>query len=188
MIRPMVTSMIKPMVRPMAGRQYYTFDGIDDYITIPSANLVAGDTVSLKFVAPSVWMGGFTYILTNSGGFSSSLRVNSSGNFNIGGYTGTIDGAAIVSGVTVAPTDALEHLLVLTKTTDEDLTLIGARFDFTDLANFPIYNLRITSPTTEVNRFYPIDDGWANNPVIRDTINGQNGTLINGQESGWGSV
>jgi len=35
---------------------------------------------------------------------------------------------------------------------------------------------------------YPVDDGWSNNPTIRNTGSGANATLINGLESGWETI
>ena len=32
---------------------------------------------------------------------------------------------------------------------------------------------------------YPVNDGWANNPLIRNTGSGPNAALVNGQSSGW---
>mgnify|MGYP000037542773 CR=1 FL=1 len=162
-------------------------NGLSQYMTIPKVDLVAGDVVRLKFIAPTSWSTVTnTYLLTGVGSTDHRLNVYSDAGvpkFAIGGYaSATTDGNPLP---VVAPTDGLEHTVTLTKTNAGDLSVIGARFTFDQLANSPIYDLKINDGSVYN---YPIDDGFANNPVIRNAADPSgltDGTAVNFTEATW---
>jgi len=43
----------------------------------------------------------------------------------------------------------------------------------------------VLAETSNDWRFYPIADGWGNNPTLVETLIGANATLVNGLESNW---
>lgn len=155
-------------------RWQYNFDGIDDYsrflVPIP---LFAGDVVEFDFIANTQQAYKNSYFLDGS---SSSNRLYLYDNFhentlsyNAAVSTITMDG----SGAVITPLDGESHHVVLTLRAEAELGFLGARYTMTEFANKVIKNLRITraNPTDQYpDLFWPMDDGWANNPVMRQTI------------------
>jgi hypothetical protein len=170
---------LKPSGSPEL-RWYYGFDGIDDYTTIPQSDLVAGDTVEFKFVAPPSYAGKHRAFVYGTG---MGMYLNQSDDLvRIDGATATLDGA-ILPNVSALPKDGLEHTVVLTITTTSFMTHVGSNTVGGSNANFPIYDVDVQAVSG--NRFYAINDGWASNPVIADSVGGQHGTAINFNEPRW---
>lgn len=172
-------------------RYIYKLDGIDDYITLGSPSiLTSGDTVSLKFIAPTLIPAGATWVLIGGvrGGSPTAILWKESGtdqweSTNI--VSMTLDGIPVTLGVDTMPSDGLEHEVVLVMdNVVESMNSIGARQDGgLNPSGFPIYDVDIQAASG--NRFYAINDGWSANPVIADSIGGNNATANNFEESNW---
>ena len=162
----------------VGSRQYYNFDGVDDYIEIPTVNLVAGDTVTFRFTGnDGLLSGNHTPIDTVS---RSRVRILS-GVWNIGGGTATINGEPLTTNM-IPPTSG-EHEVVFTLTGATTFSEFGKQTGSGNHFGGVLYDLGVTAVSG--SRFYPIDDGWADNPAIRDTVGGQDGTAINFNEENW---
>lgn len=112
---------------------------------------------------------------------STSIYVSISNDIALQGGTATLDGININS--TPMPTDGLEHTIVFTANKAGNIGAIGNRIGGGFGSNFPIYGVEINAASG--NRFYPVGDGWSKNPVIADTISGQDGTANNFNEERW---
>jgi len=183
MIRPMITSMVNP---GESGRLVYDFDGIDDYIVVPTVNLVAGDTVKIKFTSPVSIVPSNSFIIysstQNTGG---RVFVNAAGVIIATNYISVmLDGGTDLT----VPLDGGEHELTMVATSaTNELVYIGTRAtSISDHIYFPLYDLDITAVSG--NRFYPIDDGFGVNPLIADTLGGQDGAANNFNASRWINV
>jgi len=163
----------------------YNFDGIDDYIQLPTIELLAGDTVEFDFIS---YVGGETdnqRFLVRDGGLSSLLYATGAPNgiFDLqGGHIGLLDGAINLVGAAY-PQDGELHSVKITIVATETIEFLAGSPTLTVLDD-TIKNLRITRATpTDLHPdlFYPIDDGWGNNPVIRQTV--PHGHKTNGSES-----
>lgn len=161
----------------VGGRLVYDLDGIDDYIAIPQVNLVAGDKIKFKLIRSA---NGGRYIWRTDG--SMFFREISNDVYFAGG-TLTIDGVSATSQVTLFPMDGLPHDYEFTLTGNTSLSVLGAREDTTAGIAYPIYDISITAVSG--NRFYPVNDGFAVNPLIADTLGGQDGTAMNFNEARW---
>lgn len=146
-------------------RAVYDLDGIDDYILIPAEPLAAGETVKLKFRATAP-VTVFTAMISD-GNALAFVEINSNAQvLQVAASAGsaTLDGVLIVTGVTPFPADGIEHAIIYTKSgTSSSLVEIGGRGG-ARLCSFPIYDVEVG------NRFFPINDGFAVNPVIADSL------------------
>jgi len=155
-------------------REVATSAGNSQYITIPAVNMNIGDTVSLKFIAPTATLISGNYLIGSTGLDNTqrtSIRMSAgvpTNFFHLERCTATIDGNPITSGVTPYPTDGQEHTLVLTATAETmNIGRIGIHPE-SDLehATFPIYDVKFNDGSVYN---YPIDDGFVNDPIIRNT-------------------
>ena len=137
---------LKPSGSPEL-RWYYGFDGIDDFITIPQVDLVAGDTVEIKFVAPDSPSTDYKGILSTEASYESLIRVNSDNTILAKDGTAALDGAPISSGVTQFPSDGGEHVLIYTTVNNNPLKLIGAQSDGAGgrlrFIDFPVFGIHV---------------------------------------------
>jgi len=170
-------------------RWYYDLDGIDDYITIPQVNLVAGDTVEFKIVAPSSAPSSWRAVLygINSGSYRPNLEHSSTGFwwFDDDCTAITVDGTPIGHGVTPFPSDGIEHTVSVTIINSDSNTYInsiGANNTGGNSANFPIYDVDIQAASGD--RFYAIDDGPGAIEIV-DSISSENGTPVNFNDPRW---
>jgi len=178
------------------GIPQHNFDGIDDYIQLPTIELFTGDVVEFDFVANTQRSIVSNLIDGQVGETTLANRIivqlYSNGTFILFNCVASIDGQPIISQVTSYPLDGVLHHMVCVVPTTTKLGLISR---FTDVSggyyDNVIKNLRITRSTptdTHPNLFYPIDDGWDNNPVIRQTLStvgNWDGTAVNFNESNW---
>ena len=186
----MVRSMVRPLIRPLisgggGAREIYNLNGIDEHITIPTVALVGGDSFSFKFIGIQVDSGSYRGFLNPASGTTLKVRLQSDNTLLVGGVDlGAIllDGVAVPNGHAM-PTDGLEHTLALTLIFSSSIMFVGSGTAGANPYNSAIYDLSITAASG--NRFYPINDGWANNPVIADTISNQDGTSTNFTEERW---
>lgn len=181
MIRPMITSLVNPDDTLNAYR--YSLDGIGNYITIPNLPLVGGDIITFKYKGVQPLSN--QYIVdTRASGSSQFLIINSGGNVQFSGLTLDVDGVALGNGQAWAFDNGTEHTIKITSTVASDLTKLFVKD--TSPQNYlsgEAYDISITCVAG--NRFYPVNDGWSNNPVITDTLSGQDGVAINFSEERW---
>jgi len=152
-------------------RLVYDFDGIDDYIAIPTVNLVAGDIVTLKFIAPTSRVPtDYAYLVDNNLSTDRfGIAFNNSSNtwYGNGAYTFTVDGVPTVLGDAI-PLDGEGHIIVCTLSQSLSMGVVGCRYSISLFYDLAIYDLDIQAVSG--NRFYPINDGFAANPVIANTL------------------
>ena len=94
-----------------AGRTYTAFDGVDDYVAIPTITLQSGDVVKFKFRAPTGVVGIISTLIDSDTTSDRSYCVlNTNGTwFLAGNYQFKVDGQIVSSGVSKYPTDGLTH-------------------------------------------------------------------------------
>jgi len=160
-----------------------TFDGTN-LVKVPILALGVGDFISMKF---SNFVASASYRrFTASPDYAVGVDTGAdSTKFRLLGCTATLDGVAIVSDSTVIPSDSLEHELVITLTIASSLIeSIGGIYGIADK--------EITADIWDANfndqAFYPINDGWANNPTIADSLGGEDATAISFTELLWKEV
>lgn len=165
-------------------RWCYTFDGIDDYITIPTVSLVSGDIVEFEFI--TVPTGG-EFLALIFGNFR--MHLQSSGAL---WWTDNVD--VYANGNIIAPAAFFPEengnsvsIMIVFKGIN-DISIIGSNAGTSRYYNSVIVNLVVTAASG--NRFYPLDDGWDNSPVIRDTLGtgSTDGTAVNFNEAQWNYV
>lgn len=161
--------------KAISSRLVYHFDGVDDYITIPTLALVMGDTIEYSFKAPPIEPPFFEKILVSS--IDSIILETAFGNYRTSGNTVLLDGSPVVNDVTPVPLDSQVHTIKCTLGSSKDLTFVCADSAGSNTITYPIFDLKITAAAG--NRFYAINDGFAANPTIADSVGGQDGTAIN---------
>ena len=177
------------------GRHVYNFDGIDDYVTFPE-EVFDGDyacSVKVNTTATAI-----SYVLSSSSVVNNYIRLESSG---VARFRKDVDGAVKLVNTSIAVNDGEDHTLYfgvlnnemyiyadntapstadVTGVTDFSLDVIGR------ISTFGYFSGVLSDLDIDSQRFYPINDGWAVNPLIVDTIGGQNGTAVNFNEERWG--
>lgn len=177
-------SLVALSVRHSVCRQIATFNGTTQHITIPTVTL-SGDfdfsvTIDDIDTATAGVMLGHPTDLTDLLYFSGTTLV-----FRIN-LVETLAPAVlalnteyVIRGVRVAGaiTITLNGVPVISTTNSTDYTigLVGKRTIGTFLKG-KIKNLLF--PTAASPRSYPIDDGFSNDPTIRDIASGQDGTAV----------
>lgn len=178
-------------------RWQYNFDGIDDYIQLPTILLFTGDVVEFDFVANTVADTTNSYFIDSTVATSSRAYVISNSSNQLQFYDGTLavklDGVSIATGAVQTPTDGEVHHIEATVLTDKDVGIVGCRYNFVEFLNKVIKNLRITraNPTDEYpSLFFPIDDG-PDATIVRQTlptIGNWDGTYNNFNDERWERV
>ena len=166
----------------------YKFDGIDDYIQLPTINLSIGDTVTFKFTALlSRTPSSFMYIMdgiNSSNRFGIAFGNSSNVWYSNGSYSFTVDGVSKSPGDAI-PLDGLEHVVVCTMSQALVLATVGSRFTHDYVFESFVWDIQVNDGAVYN---YQVNDGWSVNPAISNTGSGANATLINAQESGWYEV
>lgn len=174
-----------------AGRsnQFFTFN-LAGYITTPTTALAVGDTICLEFRArPSTNLRAVVW--NNTGGSVNRVFINA----NNGIMTSSFWGATLLDGIPYASQDVADsewHILELVAdATSVDFGSIGA----TPTGVFPaelmeIRNVRLkrAAPSaSNPDRYWPINDGFLVDPVIRDVLGdgSTDGTAILFDANGW---
>lgn len=184
--QPPDTQFIPNLASSYIGRDYFNFNGVNQYIE-SSISISPGETLSLEFIAPSSVSGNFEFLI-DSTDRSSFVVFRSDGTIGRSSAIGDLklDGVAVVNNTTLYPTDGMAHTLSASAISNVTIEVIGAEYrKDRSYASFPIYNLVVGNGSLYN---YPIDDGWANNPVIRNTGSGADATLINGTPLGWSAA
>lgn len=152
-----------------------------------SASLVSGDLIHVSFIASTSARQGDSLLGRDSGlrllWVTDSVRaVSLSGAVS----SATLDGNAIINGVTPWPDDNLEHVISISMGSSVNLNAVGASGGGSgNFASLTIYNLKINDGSVYN---FPMDDGWANNPTMRNTGSGANGAFVNMTEAAWVEV
>lgn len=162
-------------VKARSSRLIYHFDGVDDYFTIPTLSLASGDVIEYSFIAPSIAPPFFEKLLVSS--TDGAILESAFGVYRTVGNTVLLDGNPVVNNVTPVPLDSQVHTIKVTLNNPIDLTYVCANMSGSSPISYPMFDLKITA--TAGNRFYAIDDGFAVNPTIADSVGGQNGTAVN---------
>lgn len=160
-------------------RERYHLD-LNSWIGIPPAATRNGDTITLKFQAPTTVVSGLRTILGRS--VNTYVFISGGGKtITVPSGSATLDGVPIVSGVTECPFDGRTHELVLS-TTNDTCESIGGRRDGRDPANFPIWDVQIDMALGD-SRFYAINEGAGS--VVVDSVSGQDGLINDLVETLW---
>jgi len=170
-------------IRVAAVRQFYTFggDATLDGIEVPTIAIDSPDTIEFSFIAPTETVTQVTRLLGNAAA-SSMLYYDSAITVKRG--TILLDGVAFATGG-LMPTDGLKHTILFTSNvTGDNLRFVGGNTTTGGSPAIPLFDIKVVSAAGG-NRFYPIDDGWAANPVLRETLGGIDATMRNGVESHW---
>jgi len=170
-----ITAQVEP-------REYYNLGGNTDLgrIDIPNLPFSTGDKITFKFLAKTVVTTEVTRLLGSSSG---SSQLHHTDIYTVTRGTMKLDGVDVPTGTTV-PTDGLIHEIEFTSNVDGDsIRYIGGNPTHGGSADYPIYD--ILADTANDWRYYPIADGWDNNPTLVETLIGANATLVNGLESNW---
>ncbi|RLC28697.1 MAG: hypothetical protein DRH37_09060 [Deltaproteobacteria bacterium] len=170
-----ITAQVEP-------REYYNLGGNTDLgrIDIPNLPFSTGDKITFKFLAKTVVTTEVTRLLGSSSG---SSQLHHTDIYTVTRGTMKLDGVDVPTGTTV-PIDGLEHTIEFTSSVDGDsIRYIGGNPTHGGSADYPIYD--ILAETANDWRYYPIADGWDNNPTLVETLIGANATLVNGLESNW---
>lgn len=160
-------------------REFYLFNGTNNYIDIPTAAVSTSGVVSIEFTADS--FGSNAIILTSSTG-SERVWISSGSSWRLDGNTSaTLDGIPL-DHLDTYVADGLAHKLEITYTSPSDISRIGSSITGSSPAPLSIWNLDING-----ERFYAIDDGWANNPTIVDNLGdgSTDGVAKNFVEGNW---
>jgi hypothetical protein len=140
-----------------AGRTFTNFNGTSQYITIPTINLIAGDVVKFKFLAPTSVFSGGNQVLIDSESVTNRLVVylDSLGRLL---YQGVglvkLDSTAIPSG-TNYPADGLVHSVELNIITAKNLFRLASNFENTSNYNGRIYDLEVIRGGERIH-YYPL--------------------------------
>ena len=158
------------------------FNGVSQCALLDAISAVPGDILTLDIVSPTSSTGSFRFILSNLDPFKTIIRVNADDSITVDDGSATLDGLPI----STLPLDGQKHTIVWTCNRAVDIELIAAQTqavdDYIRFANFPIFNIKFNDGSVHS---YPMDDGWPNNPVMRNTGSGQDGTFINATEAMW---
>lgn len=164
---------------PVAGIRPL-FNGISSYAN-PLIPLSGGDTICFTMVNLSAFANQQMTIIGRDSNLQLIWVDGSSGNLTLSGITSsaTIDGNPITSGATPFPQDGLPHDICITVSFATTINSIAGNPLF---ANVSIYDLFVNDGAVYN---FPMDDGWANNPVMRNTGSGADGVYINMTVAAW---
>lgn len=177
-------SLLQDWLDSLAARLVYDLDGIDDYISIPTVNLVSGDAVEFKYRGSQQLINQY-FIDTRISGSGQFLIINAAGATQLSGLTLNVDGNSVGNGDPWTFDDGIEHDVMITSTVSSSLVKLFVK-DIAPLAGYltgEVYDISITAVSG--NRFYPVNDGFPVNPLIADTLGGQDGAAMNFNESRW---
>ena len=166
-------------------RQAATLNGLSQYLRFQTPiSINANESVHLRYVAGDT---SSTQVLLNKINLENLLLIVG-GMFRVNSGVATIDGSPIVSNSTVAPNDSAEHLIIYTPSSTTTLSAVGATSSNTNNSSSAFTLLKVDDGSVYN---YPLDDGFANNPVIRNTADlsgATDGLAINFTAASWGVI
>ncbi len=169
-------------------RQQYEFDGIDDYVLLPTIEVLAGDVVEFDFIGIDNSDSVNKYMFDTTVGTRCVL------NFPSSGITTSLSlGDVYIDGVisTTHPQDNDSHTCSVVVTANSFINVLAINSTLSIFSKNSIKNFGITRAnptTTHPDLYWPMNDGWDNNPTIRETLVGDgtwDGTAINFNEEQW---
>jgi len=172
-----------------ATREVFNFNAVNQWISLGGNILVpAGQSIEMMVRVNNTATGSNQYLMDSALDTDpnrTAVFVTSTGTYLDGDFDSELDGQPFANGSQWP--DSEFHHLKLTAVTNTNVGTLAARANGSG-ANFlggVIYNIKFNGGS--VNN-YPVDDGWSNNPIIRNTGSGADATLINGLESGWETI
>ena len=78
----------------VSSRLIYNFDGVDDYITVPTLTLITGDVIEYSFKSPSIAPPFFEKLLVSS--INSTILETAFSKFRTAGHSVLLDGIPVV--------------------------------------------------------------------------------------------
>ena len=160
-------------------RYVCNFNGVSQYGTL-NIPVSPGDTVTV--IAKVSADDNNDYIFCEESSVTIAFYRNTGYLFGYAGISELrIDG--VVSDV--VPTDGLYHTYELDISTSGTIGFVGIRYTLTRHINGSIIGIKLNDGSVHN---YPMDDGWVNNPTMRNTGTGADGTFINMTEASWVEV
>lgn len=165
-----------------ATRLAPNFNGVSQAASV-SIPVTTSSVIEFDFISSSMQAGFAALIDSTSSSNRIAIRASADGMaIQLIGCTGTIDGLPIVSNVTALPMDGISHTIVLTPSISGTIANIARNFANSVFFSGVLYNLKVGDGSAYN---FPMDDGWVNNPVMRNTGSGADGTFINMTEAAW---
>lgn len=163
----------------LAKRQAPNFNGVSQRGEVSPIYLNLGDTITVTCGKPTIP----NATIIDGFGRAFRIRLEPDGTIRIDGFTGTVNGLPIDNRVTIWPDGISTFELTRSDATVDYFTSIGSRSE-ADVTYFDglVYNFKVNDGSVYN---FPMDDGWANNPVMRNTGTGADGTFINMTEAAW---
>lgn len=151
------------------------FNGVSQY-AIVNAQVLSGQVFTFNLMVGSLSSTGFVFDGNQPRSF---CYIDSNNTVFFQGVTLKINGVAAVNGVTTHIGDGIFEF-----TANQNLIIetIATRFTFAAFISALIYNFKVGNGSIYN---YPMDDGWANNPTMRNTGSGADGTFVNMTEASW---
>lgn len=164
-------------------REVPYFNGISQYGILPNVNLQTNDVVTFDVISPTSTSAAIRMLLSSDEAYTTLVRINAnSADLVTEGGPVTVDGVPSTS----LPLDGQQHTLSLTLSRARLLNLVAAQStgggSFLRFADAPIFNLRVNDGLVYN---FPMDDGWSNNPTMRNVGSGTDGTFVNMTEAAW---
>lgn len=164
---------------PQAKRWYFTANGVDQYVSMPSIEVTSANPLTFKFKGEDNRSG---YLLDDNinNPDRGYLLIENGGLNTLAWSEVLLDGVQITNGH-VLPTSG-DHTLELRTNFTRYVSFVSSRFSVGTFGNFTIFDLKLGDGSVYN---FPFDDSFANNPVARNTGTGANATYINATEASW---
>lgn len=161
------------------------FNGVSQYAITQDMDMVAGDVLHFDIIAPTALSASDRMLICESSGFKSRVRVVPDGSIVVDFGTLTIDGVE----ASTIPLDGVKHKCAFTATQAIKVNLLAAQSNgagvFLRFCDFPIFNVKLNDGSIYN---FPMDDGWPNNPTMRNIGSGADGTFVNMTDTAWQEI
>lgn len=156
-------------------------NGVDSYVQFNEITLLTGDTLTVKFIAPTSKYTDNAYLLSGSGTTSSYIFVSTGGLiwFISSRTTVEFDGVPILTGAISLPYDGLEHTFKLTLINSSNTSRIGTDKGVSKFGEikFLSYNV-VQSGVEALNLDFTKEAG---NTILDTSGNDNHGMVIGGE-------
>lgn len=165
--------------QPPRARFVPNFNGISQSLSV-NLSLNTGDKIEFKTN------------FTSTGGIASffdiettryRFRVDQTGNVNMSGVTAKVDGQAISNGDPFPQNSTVDVEITLVESFSVQKLLVA--FNDASLWRGLVYDVKVNDGSVYN---FPMDDGFQNNPTMRNTGSGADGTFINMTEAAWQQI
>ena len=190
---------------PPAAPMGYSFDGVDDRVLLPTLADTITFTIAITFNMDAhanyaIWGGnyrGSTYIRMNSSNSISLFYPKASGEYHVSlvefandfklgvDQTLTVIKTATTVSMQIDSDTPIVHTVTFPIHTFQDAFWVGDSVGGGSGLRFKGVIKDFSIKTDHIDSIYPIDDGWSNNPTIRDSKSGLDATAINFNITGW---